>query len=271
MSSCVSHPRVPALLAVAYLVAVLSPAAFAQHGDVWMSTDTVYNKIAAGIVNEAGTEYTPAVHSLQVILSPDVLPGSPFDYSANDPGFRAAAGELPASQSVNLALHSLSVWNGSGLEPATGVEFDFDFDYLSSGFGTESNGAMHEHPLYGLTDLTADALPIPDGVYVAAFRIGTAGLGDSDLFRFVMLKDAVIDSEDDIEGPGGLEGLLEAYEDGGPTPVFDDPNDAYGPKDFTFFEDAAGYVASIPEPSSLSLAGCIAVALVARGKRRLCS
>ncbi len=161
-------------LVAACLSAIGSPSAvWAQHGDVWLSTDSANNRIALGVVDEAGVTFTPGIRALEVILAPDSLPFSPFDYSAEDPGFRAAPGELPPSQAVNLTLESLSVWNGSALTPAGGVSFAFD---LSGGFATEPNGGMHEHPLYGLTDLTADALPIPDGVYVAKFHVSTAGL-----------------------------------------------------------------------------------------------
>lgn len=253
-----NHTRLrPALtlFTAALLPVCAAPTVFAAHGDVWMSTDTVNNKVDIGVVNEAGTEYTPGENTFEVILTADTLPFSPYDYPADDPGFRAAAGELPVSQAVDILLHSLTVWNGSGLDPTPGVAFSFD---LSGGFSTETDGSMHEHPLYGLTDLTADALPIPDGVYVAAFRMSTAGLGDSNLARFVMLKDELIANETDAEA---LEGLLEDYEEGGPAPV-------YGGKDFSFFEEAVEYVETVPEPSGIVLAGCVALALAVRGRRR---
>ena len=181
---------------------------------------------------------------------------SSFDFSAEDPGFRSAPGELPASQPVGLMLESLRAWNGSGLVPAVGMAFDFD---LSSGFGTEPNGALHEHPLYGLTDLTADALPIADGVYVAAFRASIAGLGDSDTYYFVMLRDALVGDEDDAEA---LTGLIEDFESGGAAPVF-------GGKDFSFFVEAAAFVAtSAPEPCGISLAGCAVLGFVAARRHR---
>lgn len=211
-------------------------------------------KVDIGVVDEAATMYTPGVQTFELILTPDTLPFSPYDYSAEDPGFRAAAGELPASQAVGLALHSLTVWNGSGLDPTPGVSFSFD---LSGGFSTETDGSFHEHPLYGLTDLTADALPIPDGVYVAAFSVSTAGLGESNLLRFVMLKDELVASESDVEA---LEILLEDYEEGGPAPV-------YSGKDFSLFEEVVEYVETVPEPSGITLAGCVALALPVRGRR----
>ncbi len=213
--------------------------ALAQHGDVWLRQQN--GAVGLGVVDEAGTSYTPGIRALEVILTPDSLPFSPFDDSAEDPGFRAEAGQLPPSQPMNLSLVSLRKWNGVGLAPAIGVSFAFD---LSNGFSTEADGSLHEHPLYGLTDLTADAQPIPDGVYVAAFRVSTAGLIASDLEYFVMLKDGLVGDETNAED---LTGLLEGFENGGPAPVF------MG-KDFTFFDQVYDFVAgAIPEPSGAAL------------------
>lgn len=221
----------------------------AQHGDVWMHA--VNNKIATGFVDEAATTYTPGVSALEVILTPDALPFSSFDYSAEDPGFRSAAGDLPGSQPVGLTIESLTRWNGSGFMPFSGASFSID---LSGGFETEPNGGMHEHPLYGLTDLTSSG--IPDGVYVVTFHASIAGLADSDPYRLVMLRDDLIGDEDDAEN---LEGLLEDDKAGGAAPVF-------AGKDFTFFEQA--YAAAIPEPASSAAALIAALGLMTAGRRR---
>ena len=233
----------------------LANVAYAQHGDVWLSTDVANNKLALGVVDEAGVTFMPGVRVLEVILTPDALPFSPFDYSAEDPGFRSAAGDLPASQPVGLTLQSLSVWNGAGLDAAAGVEFSFD---LSSGFATEADGSLHEHPLYGLTDLTLDPLPVPDGVYVASFKASIAGLADSDPYYFVMLKDDLIADESDVET---LAGLLEDYANGGPLPVF-------GGKNFAFFEEAVEFAAAaVPEPHGVALACCGVLGLLQARRR----
>lgn len=243
-------------IAAAVLSTSLAAAsAHAQHGDVWLSADVANNRVAVGVVDEAGGTYTSGVRVLEAFLLPDALPFSPFDYSAEDPGFRAAADDLPANQSVALSVVALSRWNGAALEPAAGVSFNFD---LANGLATEADGSLHGHPLFGLSDLTADALPVPDGVYVASFRAGVAGLSDSDPYYFVLLKDELIADEADVEA---LEALLEDYDNGGPAPV-------YLGKGFSFFEEAVEHVAStVPEPLTAGLASFAALALVGAGRR----
>ena len=218
-------------------LAVAAPA-IAQRGDVWLFTDGPNTKIGLGVVDEAGTTLIPGVRTLQAILVPDTLPFSSFDYSAEEPGFRASAGDLPAAQSIALTPIALSLWTDTGLVRAVGVAFDFD---LPGGLSSDSHGALHEHPLFGLT---ASGSSLPDGVYVADFTASTAGLDDSDLYRFVMLKDDRITNETDA---GALIGSMEDYENGGSAPVF-------GGKDFTFFEDATT-MATVPEPTAIVLAG----------------
>jgi hypothetical protein len=237
--------RVPMSLVLwTFVVVAMANLASAQHGDVWLRHDVVQAKIGLGVVDESGTTFTPDVRVLEVILTPDSLPFSPFEASAEDPGFLAAAGELPPSQPINLSVVSLKRWNGSGLDLVFGVAFDFD---LSSGFSTEADGSLHEHPLFGLINVSLSPLLIPDGVYVGAFRVGAAGLGDSDLEHFVMLKDALVTSETDAEE---LTGLLEDFENGGPAAVFKG-------KDFTFFHQAYDFVAAaVPEPSGVFLGAC---------------
>ena len=239
--------------AVGVGLAIASANAVHAHGDVWLSTDVVNDKLAVGVVDEAGTTFTPGERVFEGILTPDLLPFSSFEFSAQDPGFRSAAGELPPSQAISLTVTSLSVWNGSGLDPVADVDFDFD---LSGGFSSEADGSVHEHPLLGLASLTAN--PVPDGAYVASMRASAAGLGDSDEFYFVLLKDDLIMDEDDLEA---LEALLEDYENGGPAPVF-------GGKDFSFFEEAVEFVESVPEPNGLALAGFAAVIGVFVRRRR---
>jgi hypothetical protein len=249
-----SYQRI-GLLVLAFVGVAWANVARAQHGDVWLSTDVANNKIAVGVVDETGITYTPGVNVLEVILTSDALPFSPFDYSAEDPGFRSAAGELPASQAVGLSLQSLTIWSGAGLDPAAGVAFSFD---LTSGFVTEADGSLHGHPLFGLTDLTLDPLPLPDGVYVASFTASMAGLADSDAYYFVMLKDDLIADEDDVEA---LEGLLEDFENGGPQPIF-------AGKNFAFFEEAVEFVeAAVPEPHGAALACCGGLGLLQARRR----
>jgi hypothetical protein len=79
----------------------------AQHGDVWLSTDVANNKLALGVVDEAGVTFMPGVRVLEVILTPDSLPFSPLTIPAG-PGFVPPPASAP-SQPVGLTLRSLSV------------------------------------------------------------------------------------------------------------------------------------------------------------------
>ena len=232
--------------------ATLPGAARAEHGDVWLHRDAVGETLAVGVVDEAGVTFTPGPRIFESILVPDALPFSSFDFSAEEPGFRSAAGDLPASEPITLTLDSLRVWNGTTFDPAAGVAFAFD---LSGGFGADGAGAIHEHPLFGLTDLTLDPLPLADGVYVASFRASMASLGDSLPIHFVMLKDDLIGDESDAES---LVELLEEFENGGSDPVF-------GGKNFAFFEEAVSSLeAAIPEPGGALLAGVALLGLAIR-------
>jgi hypothetical protein len=244
--------RFAASAAVAILT--LTSATFVHaHGDVWLYADVLSDQLAVGIADEGGTTFTPGERVFEGILTPDLLPFSPFDFSASDPGFRSAAGDLPPSQPIGLTVSSLKVWNGAGLDPATDVAFAFD---LTGGVSSAAAGSVHEHPLFGLATLTAT--PVPDGVYMASVRASTAGLGDSEEFFFVLLKDDLITNENDVET---LEGLLEDFENGGPAPIF-------GGKDFSFYEEAVEFVDAVPEPSGLALGGVAMLIGVARLRRR---
>ena len=231
----------------------LNPRAVFAHGDVWLYTDVSTSALAVGVVDETATVYTPGERVFESILTPDGLPFSPFDFSSAEPGFRAAAGELPASQPISLTVDWLKVWNGAGLAPVGDASFSFD---LSDGFSSEADESLHEHALFGLTATTAS--PVADGVYVASIRAATAGVDESEPFYFVVLKDDLIATEDDAEE---LAELLEAFEEGGPAPVF-------AGKDFSFFEEAVEFVEAIPEPSGLGMAALAAGAAGLSRRRR---
>ena len=234
------------------LLLALPNVVLAHGGDVWLYTDAASSELAVGLADEAGGTFTPGESVFESILTADTLPFSSFDWSATEPGFRAAAGELPASQPISLTAGPLLHWEGSSLVATSDVSFSFN---LSGGFGSEPNGSLHDHAPMGLTSMTAS--PVPDGVYVASIRAAVAGLGESSPFYLVMLKDDLIASEDDAEE---LAELLEAYEEGGPAPVF-------GGKDFSFLEEAVEFVEAIPEPNSFALAA-VGVALLGTRRRR---
>lgn len=240
-------------LAIGVALTLASTNVVHAHGDVWLYADVPSDQLAVGVADETGATFTPGERVFEGFLTLDLLPFSPFDFSASDPGFRSAAGDLPPSQPIGLAVTSLKVWNGAGLDSVADVAFAFD---LTGGIGSDADGSVHDHPLFGLTAFAAN--PVPDGVYVASVQASIAGLGDSEEFFFVLLKDDLITDENDVEA---LEGLLEDFENGGPTPVF-------GGKDFSFFEEAVEFVNAVPEPSGLALGGLATLIGVVRMRRR---
>jgi hypothetical protein len=219
-----------------------------QHGDVALYDNN--GRIGVGLEDHDAGEFTPGVRVFESILLPggSISPVSPFDFESAEPGFGVEDGEFPPNQDVMLTPVSLEYWDGVdpvSLSPAPGVAFDFD---LSGGFGTDDDGGLHAHALFGLSSPEI----IADGVYVGGFVAGTAGLADSPSIYFVMLKDDLITSESVAEE---IEEALELYEEGGPDPIVEGKN-------FAFFEEAVEYVetrAAIPEPSSVLLAVLAAV------------
>jgi hypothetical protein len=248
-----TFPHSSWLFAALFGIVSGSPAALAQHGDVWLRYDAPNAMLRVGVVDEAGMTFTPGVRVFEAILTPDALPFSPFDFSATDPGFLSAAGDLPPNRQLNLLPITLEKWNGVGLDPVFTAVFDYD---LSSGFTTAPDGSLHAHPLFGITDNDLDPAPLADGVYVETILPGGIP-GQAERFYLVMLKDALLENETDVEA---LEALLEDYEAGGPEPEFKGKN-------FAFFEQAVEFVEnSVPEPNGLAMIAC-AVAACAMSRR----
>lgn len=208
--------------------------------------------------------FDPNDSVFQAILTP--LTGAPafipWDFGSSEPGYDANEGQLPAEAEVRWNVQSLGYWDGVGaaaFTPASGVEGG----YAPQPFLTDSLGGFHAHATFGLTDLTDDLLPLPDGVYLAELTVSVTGLADSDPFYLVAMVDSVVSSQaDPIAAAEALGESTRDYLSGATTslPMLDGKN-------FSFYADAIQYAESltVPEPGSALL---LSLALVACPRRR---
>ena len=115
---------------------------------------------------------------------------------------------------------------------------------------THADGSLHQHSAWELA-LGPDGSPAPaDGVYLLSLNASVAGLTDSKGFFMLFLVDALITNEDDAD----------ALKDG-----LDSGENVFNGKDYTYFQNARGYVAqnlAVPEPGTLALIGVACVGFV---------
>jgi len=226
------------------------------------------------------------------ILRTGFAPPTPVDYESEEPGFYALHGvddaadlaslgalPLPAGAAVSAALSSFTIgastdslfyWNGIGsvdFQPASVVQPGVTFVFSPPSFGVSGpQGSLDAHPIY---QLNASAGVPADGVYLIAPQVSVAGLETSEPFYLVLLADALITGEDQLEA---VEAALEALEAGAPDAVVDFGGGVT--KDFAYYEPAVEWVGEnlvIPEPASAALAllGIIGVSRLQRaGGRR---
>jgi hypothetical protein len=207
--------------------------------------------------------FDPNDSVFQAVLAP-LAPFIPFDLGSPEPGWDANEGELPPSSTITPMVTALQYWNGSGpvsFAPAGGVSAGF----YEPTFVANNQGGFHKHFIFGLADLTADALPIPDGVYLATLKGSVTGLVDSDPFYEVVLVDQLVTNHADPEGAAETLGLA----------VFDyladpqtNPPPTFGGKSFLFYADAIRYAESlVPEPGAVSLAAVAMLGFVSWRRR----
>jgi hypothetical protein len=208
--------------------------------------------------------FDPNDSVFQAVLAP-LAPFIPFDLGAPEPGWDANEGELPPSSTITPMVISLQYWNGTGpvsFAPAAGVSGGF----YEPTFVANNQGGFHKHFIFGLADLTADALPIPAGVYLAKLKASVTGLVDSNPFYEVVLVDPLITLSADPEGAAESLGVA----------VFDyvadprtNPPPMFGGKSFVYFADAIRYAESlVPEPTTLMLATIAIAGVPTRRHRR---
>jgi hypothetical protein len=190
-----------------------------------------------------------------ILLPQPPVPGLP-DVGSSEPGYDGNENELTPNAPLTVTVQSLTYWNGVGdmsFSPAVGV----DPSYTPNTANVMPDGGFHAHLIFGLTDTTADALPLPDGVYLAELTASVPGLTESDPYYLVTLVDEIVSNsstpEDDAEAIGELVRAYMEDPTGAPAPIF-------GGKDFTFYADAIRSV-EIPEPASYLLAAMAAVGL----------
>lgn len=200
--------------------------------------------------------FDPNDRVFQAILTPlaGAPPFIPWDFGSSEPGFDANEGDLPAEAEIGWNVLSIQHWDGVGelaFSPATGVEGG----YAPQPDLTDTLGGFHAHPTFGLSDLTDDLLPLPDGVYLTELSVSVTGLADSDPFYLVALVDGVVNAQPDPVA--AAESLGEAVRD------FLDPQTidpgfgapTLGGKNFGFYAEAIQYAESlvIPEPGAAAL------------------
>lgn len=243
------------LFPVLAIVAGYSPQRVLAHGgggDIAVFTSNGRAEVAFTVLDEDDIEqieFDASIRAFHSILLPQpAIPGLP-DFGSSEPGYDANEGDLPGNALLEVNILSLEYWNGSspdGFAPALGV----NPTYTSSTANVEADGGFHAHLLFGLTDTTADALPLPEGIYLATLSLSVDELTDSHPFQLVTLVDDLVTQSADPEGDAEAIGeLVRAYlEDpaGAPAPTF-------GGKDFTFYANAISSAQAVPEPSSLLL------------------
>lgn len=244
------------------------------HSDILLRS--IGGKVVVGAAEDlSGEEGGPFYHLDEkvfegVFLNP-ATPTPPFgyDFERTEPGFFSAPGlpegdDLPANAGIALSLSSFSIgaandvayyWDGSGevdFQPLSAAQPGVSFAFGPTPFAaTDGNGAVDDHPLFGLTGGAAD------GVYLVSPVVSVTGLVDSDPFYMVWLASSVLVDDETAEE---LEGALELYEEGGPEPIV-------GGVNFAYFEQAVDFVGSIPEPSTALLA-VLATVVVGVTRRR---
>jgi hypothetical protein len=288
LTQFVSNKNLFLLAAVA--IAALASSADAQHSDALLVS--VGGQVVVGTASDIdgpNEQFALDAGVFELIMRAGFAPPLPADYETDEPGFFALHGTadaaalaalgaepLPGGAQVSAELTSFNVggadslfyWNGSGavdFQSAADALPAVQFGFSPVAFGTtDANGALDGHPIYQL-NLAGAAKPA-DGVYLVAPRIGVAGLDPSDPFYAVVLVDALITGEDQLEL---VEHALDELEAGGPDALVDFGGGVT--KDFAFYEAAVEWVESnlvVPEPAALSLALFASVVGTHIGRRR---
>jgi hypothetical protein len=267
MTKTATHP----LLAVA--VAATAASLAHAHSDVLVRYDAASNTTLVGAAEDIDAAEGGPFFDLEtrvfegVFINPAVAtPPFGFAFERDEPGFyngpEVTIGDnLPGSADLTLVEEAFALasgfdttffWNGSGsvdFQPLSIAQPGVDLTFSPAVFAaTDANGNVDDHPLFGLTG------PALDGVYLSRTTLSVGGAAPSEPFYFVWLASSVLTSDLDAEE---LEELLEAYEEGGPAPVF-------GGVDFSFYEEAVEFAEGIPEPSSAVLAALAMFGLARR-------
>jgi hypothetical protein len=281
------------LLALLMMPAIAATAA-AQHSDVLLVN--IGGEVVVGTASDIdgpNEELALDAGAFESILRIGFAPPTPADYETDEPGFFAlhgiddaadhatlGAAPLPANSPVTANLTSFAVggdsgtlfyWNGVGpvdFQPIATSQPGVTFAFSPPSFGvTGGNGELDGHPIYQL-NLAGGAAPA-DGVYVISPSINVFGLTPSDNFYAVLLADALITGEDQLEL---VEHALEDLEAGAPNALVDFGGGVT--KDFAYYEEAVEWVESnlvVPEPTTplLALFGSALIAMSGRRRRPL--
>lgn len=264
-----------AVAAIAVSLALPVRAAWA-HSDVLVANVAGKTTVgAAEDIDGPDESFDLSTRVFESILRVGFAPPTPADYEGDEPGFFAlhsvndaadlaslGAVPLPGGAAVTASSHSFTIdaatdslffWNGVGavgFQPISAVQPGVTLAFDPPSFGvTGTQGDLDAHPIY---QLNAVAGTPADGVYLISPRVSVAGLASSDPFYIVMLADAFVTGEDQLES---VEAALESLEAGAPNAIVDFGGGVT--KDFAFFEDAVEWVGEnlvVPEPTSAALA-----------------
>ena len=245
-----------------------APAVFAHGsgGDIAVFTTAGQADVGYALLDDDDIHqiaFDPNDSVFQAVLVPLVgaPPFIPYDLASTEPGYDANEGALPAVAEIRWNLQELQYWNGVGA-PSFATAVGVSGGYAPQPVLTTVDGGFHSHQHFGLEDLTADAQPIADGVYLAKFTVSVSGLTDSEPFYMVSLVESTVNSAADpiamAEEIGeAVIGFMADPSSGAPV---------VAGKDYSFYASAIQHAESltVPEPTTLALVAMLAACVPAR-------
>lgn len=200
------------LLLPTSIVALLASNALADkplHADIYAWANSDGRLLTAGWDHETGEILDPGQRVFEGELGLDPM----FPFSGDEPGIGSSL--VGSTLSLNL-LGGLGAWNGDGFAASTaGIMVTYGGqEALSTTGGSLSFVVTQDLDLHpGYTLFGGNGADPANGIYLAAFTFGSAGLGTSETFWIVFNlgmdeadHEAAVDwaNANLVPGPGGL-------------------------------------------------------------------